>query len=80
MYDGITFFDNTLSRYHERVNRFNQTLKDLSLTLHYTTNEKKKTLRHALVANQTFAVQMKHYCAKPSGFNDWRSDIVAENK
>ena len=22
---------------------------------------------------------MKHYCAKPSGFNDWRSDIV-ENK
>jgi len=23
---------------------------------------------------------MKHYCAKSSGFNDWRSDMVAENK
>jgi len=24
--------------------------------------------------------RMKHYCAKPLGFNDWRSNIVVENK
>jgi len=49
-------------------------------SLHSITNEQqcKKLLCNESRLLLENAGKIKHYCAKPSGFNDWRSGIVVE--
>jgi len=50
---------------------------EITLLCQNTTNKSHLEQHHPQLSDQSV---MKHYCAKPSGFNDWRSDMVAENK